>query len=79
MFSSREHGPRLLPFSGPEAYELCCYFGHLARGRLGALVAGAGFFLPGFTLMLLASWIYVDYGTGTYIDFPCKPHEELPP
>lgn len=47
---------------GPEAHELCCYFGYLSRGRLGALVAGLGFMLPGFALMLGLSWLYVRYG-----------------
>jgi chromate transporter len=47
---------------GPEAHELCCYFGYLSRGRLGALVAGLGFMLPGFVFMLVLSWAYVRYG-----------------
>lgn len=47
---------------GPEATELCCWFGHLARGRRGAMVAGLGFVLPGFLLMLLCSWLYVTFG-----------------
>jgi chromate transporter len=47
---------------GPEAHELCVYFGMIARGRLGALLAGLGFMLPGFLLMLLLSWFYVAYG-----------------
>jgi chromate transporter len=47
---------------GPEATELCVYFGHLARGRLGGLVAGLGFMLPGFVLMLGLSWAYVRFG-----------------
>ncbi len=47
---------------GPEATELCCWFGHLARGRLGALAAGLGFVLPGFVLMLFCSWLYVEFG-----------------
>lgn len=47
---------------GPEATELACYFGLLSKGRPGALLAGLGFVLPGFCLMLLFSWIYVDYG-----------------
>lgn len=47
---------------GPEATELACYFGYIARGRFGAFVAGMGFVLPGFGLMMLASWIYRDYG-----------------
>jgi chromate transporter len=33
---------------GPEAHELCVYFGMLACGRIGALLAGLGFMLPGF-------------------------------
>src|SRR3990170_5005626 len=47
---------------GPEAHELCVYFGMIARGRMGALLAGLGFMLPGFLLMLLLSWFYVTYG-----------------
>jgi chromate transporter len=47
---------------GPEAHELCVYFGMLAGGRLGALLAGLGFMLPGFALMLALSWFYVAYG-----------------
>ncbi|TPX34317.1 hypothetical protein SmJEL517_g03016 [Synchytrium microbalum] len=43
---------------GPEAAELCCYFGHLSRGKIGALIGGLGFILPGFSLMLLLSWVY---------------------
>jgi chromate transporter len=53
---------------GPEAAEMCCYFGLLARGRLGALVAGLGFILPGFVLVLLASFLYAQYGlTSPYV------------
>lgn len=47
---------------GPEAHELCVYFGTLARGRLGGIAAGLGFMLPGFLLMLLLSWLYVRHG-----------------
>ena len=47
---------------GPEAHELCVYFGMIARGRPGALLAGLGFMLPGFVLMLGLSWFYVAYG-----------------
>lgn len=47
---------------GPEAHELCVYFGMLARGRLGGIVAGLGFMLPGFLLMLALSWAYVTFG-----------------
>ena len=54
---------------GPEATELCVYFGYLARGRIGGLLAGLGFVLPGFILMFILSWLYVRYGlqtTGTF-------------
>ena len=44
---------------GPEASELCVYFGMLARGRLGGFLAGLGFLLPGFVLMFAMSWLYV--------------------
>ena len=47
---------------GPEAHELCVYFGMLAGGRIGATLAGLGFMLPGFILMLALSWFYVTYG-----------------
>ena len=54
---------------GPEATELAVYFGMLARGRVGGLLAGLGFVLPGFFLMFLLTWLYVTYGlerTGTF-------------
>ena len=47
---------------GPEAHELCVYFGTLARGRWGGVMAGLGFMLPGFVLMMLLSWLYVRHG-----------------
>ena len=47
---------------GPEAHELCVYFGMITGGRVGALLAGLGFMLPGFALMLALSWFYVSYG-----------------
>lgn len=50
---------------GPEAHELCVYFGMMARGHIGALLAGLGFMLPGFLLMLLLSWFYITYGVNS--------------
>ena len=44
---------------GPEAHELCVYFGRLRGGKLGGLLAGLGFMLPGFVLMLALSIVYV--------------------
>jgi chromate transporter len=46
---------------GPEAQELCVYFGMISGGRIGGLLAGLAFMLPGFILMLLLSWFYVTY------------------
>lgn len=43
---------------GPEAHELCVHLGMRAKGRLGGLLAGLGFMLPGFLLMTLAAWAY---------------------
>ena len=47
---------------GPEAHELCVYFGMIAGGRTGGLLAGLGFLLPGLVLMLALSWFYVSIG-----------------
>lgn len=45
---------------GPEAHELCVYFGRIRGGRLGGFMAGLGFMLPGFVLMLALSILYVE-------------------
>ncbi len=44
---------------GPEAHELCVFFGTLPKGRLGGFLAGLGFMLPGFVLMFALSWLYL--------------------
>jgi chromate transporter len=63
---TREHFNRALAvyqvLPGPEAHELCVYFGMLSRGRVGGLLAGLGFMLPGFVLMLGLSWLYLRFG-----------------
>jgi len=46
---------------GPEATELCVYFGVRARGRLGGLLAGLAFVLPGFVLMFALSVAYARF------------------
>lgn len=46
---------------GPEAHELCVHLGIRAKGRLGGLLAGLGFMLPGFILMLAAAWLYTRF------------------
>ena len=47
---------------GPEAHELCVYMGYRARGRIGGLLAGLGFMVPGFLLMFVVAWVYVTHG-----------------
>jgi chromate transporter len=47
---------------GPEAHELCVYFGRVRGGKLGGLAAGLGFMLPGFVLMLGLTVLYVEAG-----------------
>lgn len=54
---------QILP--GPEAHELCVHMGMMARGRIGGLLAGLGFMLPGFALMLLAGWLYGTWVPGS--------------
>src|SRR3954462_8349319 len=53
---------------GPEAHELCVYFGRLRGGRLGGFLAGLGFMLPGFILMLGLSILYVEASLATHLD-----------
>src|SRR5215207_2828147 len=53
---------------GPEAHELCVYFGRLRGGKLGGLLAGLGFMLPGFVLMLALSIAYVETDLATRLD-----------
>jgi chromate transporter len=43
---------------GPEAHELCVHLGMRAKGRIGGLLAGLGFMLPGFLLILVLAWAY---------------------
>ncbi|WP_447763026.1 chromate efflux transporter [Sphingopyxis panaciterrae] len=49
---------------GPEAHELCVHLGMVARGRLGGLLAGLGFMLPGLALMLAVGWLYMKWIAG---------------
>ena len=53
---------------GPEAHELCVYFGRLRGGKLGGLMAGLGFMLPGFLLMLGLSALYVEADVAKHFD-----------
>jgi chromate transporter len=53
---------------GPEAHELCVYFGRTRGGKLGAFLAGLGFMLPGFVLMLALSVLYVEADLADHLD-----------
>jgi chromate transporter len=57
---------QILP--GPEAHELCVYFGRLRGGKLGGFLAGLGFMLPGFILMLALSILYVEADLAGHLD-----------
>ena len=53
---------------GPEAHELCVYFGRVRGGKLGGFLAGLGFMLPGFLLMLGLSILYVEADLAAHLD-----------
>lgn len=53
---------------GPEAHELCVFFGRLRGGKIGAFLAGLGFMLPGFALMLGLSVLYVEADLSAHLD-----------
>jgi len=53
---------------GPEATELCIYFGRIRGGKLGGFAAGLGFMLPGFLLMLGLSVLYVEADLADQLD-----------
>ncbi len=43
---------------GPEAHELCVHLGMMRGGRIGGILAGLGFMLPGLVLILALAWLY---------------------
>ena len=43
---------------GPEAHELCVHLGMIRGGRIGGILAGLGFMLPGLVLILVLAWLY---------------------
>ena len=53
---------------GPEAHELCVYFGRIRAGKLGAFAAGVGFMLPGLALMLALSALYFEADLAAHLD-----------
>ena len=52
---------------GPEALQLAIYVGFLKRKIWGGILAGLTFVLPGATLMIVLSWLYVKYGQLTFV------------
>jgi len=65
---SSAHFNRLLAvmqvLPGPEAHELCVHLGIRAKGRVGGVLAGLGFMLPGLVLMLSLAWLYTSLPIG---------------
>ena len=49
---------------GPEAHELAVHLGMLRGGRIGGLLAGLGFMLPGFFLVLVLAALYLSIDLG---------------
>jgi chromate transporter len=47
---------------GPEALQLAIYVGYLKRKLWGGLLAGLTFIVPGATVMIALSWLYLKYG-----------------
>jgi len=68
---SRERFVKIMAFChmlpGPEALQLAIYVGYLKRRLLGGVLAGLTFVLPGATLMIVLSWLYVRYGQLTFV------------
>jgi chromate transporter len=56
----------LLP--GPEAHQLAIYIGWLLNGTLGGMIAGILFVLPGFLAILALSYVYVLFGSLTFVE-----------
>jgi len=68
---SRERFVKIMAFChmlpGPEALQLAIYVGYLKRRLLGGVLAGLTFVLPGATVMIVLSWLYVRYGQLTFV------------
>lgn len=47
---------------GPEALQLAIYVGYIKRGLFGGIIAGLTFIIPGTAVMVVLSWMYVQYG-----------------
>ena len=47
---------------GPLAAQLCFYLGYIRGGIAGAALAGLGFVLPSFVIVVALGWAYLQYG-----------------
>ena len=47
---------------GPEAQQLATYIGWLMHGTLGGIMAGMLFVLPSLVILIVLTWIYLEYG-----------------
>ena len=47
---------------GPEAQQLATYMGWLMHGVKGGLIAGVLFVLPSLFILIVLTWIYLEYG-----------------
>lgn len=54
---------------GPEAHEMCVYMGMVKAGRIGAVLAGLGFMLPGVLLMILLAALYTKIGPAVMMPY----------
>src|SRR5215217_3279020 len=63
---SKDRFVRIMAFChmlpGPEALQLAIYVGYLKRKVWGGILAGLTFILPGAVMMIVLSWLYVNYG-----------------
>jgi chromate transporter len=48
---------------GPEALQLAIYVGYIKRGILAGIAAGVTCIVPGALVMIVLSWLYVEYGS----------------
>ena len=48
---------------GPEALQLAIYVGYIKRGILAGIAAGVTFIVPGALVMIVLTWLYVEYGS----------------
>src|SRR5499433_839631 len=53
---------------GPEALQLAIYVGYVKRGILAGIAAGVTFILPGAVVMIILSWLYVEYGSLPHVN-----------